>query len=70
MYIHTAMTIRKLSASRRQPKPLAKEVRPDLRLWQDLVEIGRSVPKEIRAKLPRDLAQNFDHYHDGSPRQD
>jgi hypothetical protein len=39
-------------------------------LWRDLDKIAKSVPKESLAKLPRDLAAEFDHYHDGTPRQD
>jgi hypothetical protein len=45
-------------------------VQADPGLWRDLAAIGRRVPKEIRAELPPDLARNFDHYLDGSPKQD
>jgi len=31
-------------------------------IWQQIVEIGASVPEEEWAKLPRDLAENLDHY--------
>lgn len=32
--------------------------------------ISESVPDEVWATLPRDLAANFDHYHYGHPRED
>ncbi len=41
-----------------------------LSLWERLAAIGDAVPDEEWAKLPRDLAKNFDHYAHGSPRQD
>jgi hypothetical protein len=34
-----------------------------------IAELGAKIPAEELAKLPRDLAENFDHYHDGSPKQ-
>lgn len=39
-------------------------------LWVRLVEIGRQVPDEEWAKLPTDLAWNFEHYMYGADRQD
>ena len=47
----------------------AKTLSPTEKLIRDLVAIGKRAPKDALAKLPRDLAENFDHYHDGSPRQ-
>jgi hypothetical protein len=62
------MVTRRASA---KPKKRAKKaLNPNEALWRDLVAIGESVPKELRARMPRDLAANFDHYHDGTPRQD
>ncbi|HLB23204.1 MAG TPA: hypothetical protein VJP07_03855 [Dehalococcoidia bacterium] len=34
-----------------------------------LIELGKRIPEEELARLPRDLAENFDHYHDGAPKQ-
>jgi hypothetical protein len=34
-----------------------------------LIEAGKSIPPEELAKIPTDLAANFDHYHDGTPKQ-
>ena len=34
-----------------------------------IAKIGAKLPEEELVKLPRDLAENFDHYHDGSPKQ-
>lgn len=39
-------------------------------LWVQLAEIGRQVPDEEWAKLPTDLAWNFEHYMYGADRQD
>jgi hypothetical protein len=64
-------------AIRRSTKPqrVKRAARPkrnlqrDPTLWRDLAEIGRSIPRESLAKLPRDLGRNADHYLDGSPKQ-
>jgi hypothetical protein len=34
-----------------------------------LLKMSERIPPEELAKMPRDLAYNFDHYHDGSPKQ-
>ena len=34
-----------------------------------LLDAGKRIPEEELARMPRDLAYNFDHYHDGSPKQ-
>jgi hypothetical protein len=60
----------------RKPLPEPKKRRQrttkdqNAELVRDLIAIGKRVPKDVLASLPRDLAENFDHYHDGSPRQD
>jgi hypothetical protein len=43
------------------PEPAGYDgsVRP---IWEQIVEIGASVPEEEWAKLPTDLAMNLDHY--------
>jgi hypothetical protein len=33
------------------------------------IELSKLMPAEEQARAPRDLAYNFDHYHDGSPKQ-
>ena len=33
------------------------------------IELSKQIPPEELARMPRDLAYNFDHYHDGSPKQ-
>ncbi|MBI5289106.1 MAG: hypothetical protein HY873_09050 [Chloroflexi bacterium] len=33
------------------------------------IELSKRIPEEELAKVPRDLAENFDHYHDGAPKQ-
>jgi hypothetical protein len=39
-------------------------------LWEQIVEIGAIVPTTEWAKLPRDLARNFEHYMYGSPKEE
>jgi len=39
-------------------------------LWQRLVEIGSKVPDEEWAKLPPDLARNFEHYMYGASQEE
>ncbi|HBE32488.1 MAG TPA: hypothetical protein DD990_14505 [Cyanobacteria bacterium UBA11368] len=38
--------------------------------WEKIVEIGAQVPESEWAKLPRDLASNFEHYMYGSPKEE
>jgi hypothetical protein len=38
-------------------------------LWEILVELGQQIPAEEWEKLPKDLAQNFDHYMYGASKQ-
>lgn len=35
----------------------------------NLIRNGKRIPEEELAGIPRDLAYNFDHYHDGAPKQ-
>lgn len=39
-------------------------------LWDAADRISESVPPEEWAKVPADLAKQFDHYHYGHPRED
>ncbi len=38
--------------------------------WEEVLEIGASVPMEEWEKPPRDLAKNFDHYLYGHPKDE
>jgi len=38
--------------------------------WKWLIEIGEQVPDEEWAKLPKDLARNFEHYMYGAPKEE
>jgi hypothetical protein len=38
--------------------------------WEEIIEIGASIPMEIWEKVPRDLAMNFNHYHYGAPKEE
>lgn len=39
-------------------------------IWEIAEEIGASIPDEEWEKIPKDLAQNFEHYMYGAPRAD
>jgi hypothetical protein len=38
-------------------------------IFEHIIELASSIPREERARMPRDGAKNFDHYLDGSPKQ-
>jgi len=38
-------------------------------IFEYVIELGKSIPVEELARMPRDGAKNFDHYLDGSPKQ-
>jgi Phycobilisome protein len=38
--------------------------------WERLAEIGAQVPESEWAKIPRDLATNFEHYMYGAPKEE
>lgn len=38
--------------------------------WKWLIEIGEQVPDEEWAKIPKDLARNFEHYMYGAPKEE
>ena len=59
----------KPAARRASPKPARSRSRGSS-TWEDLLKIGRTIPDDDLAKLPRDLVKNFDHYAHGSPRED
>lgn len=39
-------------------------------IWEEIIEIGNSIPDEEIKKLPKDLAQNLDHYLYGCPKNE
>ncbi|MGK7904091.1 MAG: hypothetical protein AB4352_22315 [Hormoscilla sp.] len=39
-------------------------------LWKRIIEIGARVPEEEWAKIPKDLARNFEHYMYGAPKEE
>jgi hypothetical protein len=43
---------------------------PEESIFVRLSRIGEAVPSEDWDRFPRDSAKNFDHYADGSPRED
>lgn len=57
---------------RAKPKKHANTTRTtnELSVWERLGKIGESIPADARARLPRDLSRNLDHYLDGSPKDD
>jgi hypothetical protein len=40
-----------------------------LSIWEEIAEMGKAIPDEVIARMPRDGAKNFDHYLHGSPKQ-
>lgn len=57
-------------------KPTARSSRParprrkhELTLTERIVALGKKIPPEERAKMPRDGAANHDHYIYGTPKQ-
>ena len=58
------------TASKKRRKKPDLSAMPDRAFWDGLIALGKTVPRSERAKRPTDGARNFDHYLDGSPRQD
>lgn len=59
-------------AIQKPERPKAKAGRPrakKLNLWEEIAEMGKAIPDEVIARMPRDGAKNFDHYLHGSPKQ-
>lgn len=50
--------------TRRRRKP-AEDKRP---IWEKIAELGREIPPEEWAKIPRDASINLEHYLYGAPR--
>jgi hypothetical protein len=68
-YTVAAMAIRKpVSSKPHAPRPRTTRKRK-LNIWEQIVELGNSIPDAELARMPRDGARNFDHYLDGSPKQ-
>ncbi len=38
-------------------------------LWDEIAELGRTLPNDVIERMPRDGAKNSDHYLHGSPKQ-
>ena len=49
---------------RRKPHP-PKDKRP---IWEKIAELGRQIPPEEWAKVPRDASINIEHYLYGAPK--
>ena len=61
------MITKKPAARRADPaRPRRKR---ELTLAERIVALGKKVPPEERAKMPRDGAANHDHYIYGTPKQ-
>ncbi len=61
-------------AIRKTGKVVGRRAKPDHsppeELWREMNVLFRSIPETERARMPRDAAKNFDHYVDGTTRQD
>lgn len=66
------VTERKPTAKRRKPangaRPRVKKGNPVDSIAY-LMKLGDALPDDVIEKMPRDGAQNFDHYLDGTPKQ-
>jgi hypothetical protein len=38
--------------------------------WEEIIELGASIPKEELDKIPEDWAKNLDHYRYGTPKEE
>jgi hypothetical protein len=38
--------------------------------WEEIIELGASIPKEELDKIPEDWAKNLDHYRYGIPKEE
>jgi hypothetical protein len=50
--------------------PATAQPLPPVEFWHQMMALFRSIPEKERARMPRDAARNFDHYLDGTARQD
>jgi|CXWL01.1.fsa_nt_gi hypothetical protein len=66
------VTERKPQPKRRKPamdaQPRAKKIKA-LDSFSYLMKLGDALPEDVIERMPRDGAQNFDHYLDGTPKQ-
>lgn len=62
------MVVRKLTRKTAPPKRIGK-AKPLKPLGQILADLGKKIPVEEMAKMPRDGAANHDHYIYGTPKQ-
>ena len=62
------MVVRKPARKTILPKRIRK-TKPLKPLGQILADLGKKIPAEEMAKMPRDGAANHDHYIYGTPKQ-
>ncbi len=58
-----------MASTRHRPKHRGNVQTNILSLEDDLLAIGKAVPAEEWAKLPKDFNENLDHYLYGSPKK-
>lgn len=56
-------------APRPKKAPAKRTAKKPFDVFAYIAELGEKIPAEELDRLPRDLAENFDHYHDGAPKQ-
>ena len=70
---YTPMAMALKNPSRKQARSIRRDRTsgrsPDRSFWNGIIDLGRELPRSEWRKIPRDAARNFDHYLDGSPRQ-
>ena len=57
----------KTRAKRAPAKRRASKRAPTI--WEEIIEIGKSIPEEDLAKIPTDASRNLDHYLYGAPKK-
>jgi hypothetical protein len=69
----TRRTRRRSASSVKRARPAKAPAIPKRRKGEDvfdyIVRLGDSIPKEELANIPTDLARNLDHYLYGAPKQ-
>jgi len=45
---------------------VAREAEP---IWEKVIRLGESIPKEAWTDVPTDLAKNWEHYRYGAPKE-
>ena len=59
------MVTQKVLQPKKSPRLTAGKKSADPTLWADIIAMGKSLPAEVRDRIPRDAATHFDEYVSG-----